>query len=216
MFTGLVEVVGRIAAIEGSGPGRRLRIESALPTAALALGESVAVDGACLTVAAIGEGSFTADASHETIERTTLGEARPGRRVHLERALRLGDRLGGHLVTGHIDATGRLTDRRRVGDTWDLSFTAPEGLAPQIVEKGSIAVDGVSLTVNRCGPGRFSVTVVPFTAAETTLLERAVGGPVNLETDVIGKYVVHVLGRRGAVSRDDAALADVLRRGGFL
>lgn len=218
MFTGLVETVGRILAVQPAGPGRRLRIAGALRGEPLALGESVAVDGACLTVTAIeGSDRFVADASHETCARTTLGSARPGRNVHLERALRVGDRLGGHWVTGHVDATGRLVVRRPAGDAFDLELSAPESLAPYIVEKGSIAVDGVSLTVNACSPGRFAVTVVPFTAGATTLLERAPGDAVNLETDLLGKYVVHVLGRRPGAGggSGDAALEAALRRAGF-
>lgn len=219
MFTGLVETVGRIVSVQPSGPGRRLRIAGELGGSPLVLGESVAVDGACLTVTAVADGGvFAADASHETAGRTTLGAARPGRRVHLERALRVGDRLGGHWLTGHVDATGRLAFRRAAGDAWDLGFSAPEALAPFIVEKGSVAVDGVSLTVNSCAPGRFSVTVVPFTVRATALLERAVGDPVNLETDLLGKYVVHVLGGRGAgpAGGGDEALEAALRSAGFL
>jgi riboflavin synthase len=224
VFTGLVETIGRVVAVQPAGPGRRLRIAGAfrdsLPPAPLVLGESVAVDGACLTVTALGAGgTFDVDASHETCERTTLGGARAGRRVHLERALRLGDRLGGHWVTGHVDAVGRLLERRPAGDAWDLAFSTPDSLAPFVVEKGSIAVDGVSLTVNGCAPGRFSVTVVPFTGGATLLLERAPGETVNLETDLLGKYVVHVLAGRGPgaeAAGSDATLAAALRRAGFL
>ena len=217
MFTGLIETVGRVVAVQPAGPGRRLRVAAAFAGGPLVLGESIALDGACLTVTAIEAAGFVADASHETIDRTTLESLRPGRRVNLERALRLGDRLGGHLVTGHVDATGQLTHRRPAGEAWDLTFSAPAALAPFVVEKGSIAVDGVSLTVNICTPGQFSCTVVPFTARETTLLERATGDAVNLETDLLGKYVVHQLGRgaAGPGGRDEALRA-ALADGGFL
>lgn len=215
MFTGLIESVGTVVSVLRTGPGRRFRLESDLPSSEIALGDSIAVDGVCLTVTALGAKSFDADASHETIRVTTLGEARSGRRVHLERAMRLGDRLGGHIVSGHVDAVGALRERTRNGEAWDLRFGVPESLAPQIVDKGSVALDGVSLTVNACGPGWLSVTIIPFTGLKTTLVDKPVGAPINVETDVLGKYVVHVLGERGAADKVDG-LGDALRRQGFL
>lgn len=218
MFTGIVEEVGEVVAVEASGPGRRLRIASRFAPDGFGLGDSVAVDGACLTVTALGRGTFDVDASHETVARTTVGELRAGRRVHLERALRVGDRLGGHFVTGHVDARGQLSAKRRNGEAFDLEFALPVSLAPQIVAKGSIAVDGVSLTVNTCRPGAFSVTVIPFTIHGTTLLDRAVGAAVNLETDLLGKYVAHLVtgGGKGAEEAPSGGLEDALRRQGFL
>lgn len=218
MFTGIVEDVGRIASIAVAGPGRRLRIATGLPADGFALGDSVAVSGVCLTVTAIGEGHFDADASHETVGLTTLAERRVGDRVNLERALRVGDRLGGHFVTGHVDARGVLRSRRQVGEAWDIELTLPAELHPQIVQKGSVALDGVSLTVNRCRPGLVGVTVIPHTGQQTTLLDLPLGSAVNVETDVLGKYVVHVLGGgpRPRGGSGDGALKDALERGGFL
>ena len=217
MFTGLIESIGTIVSVAEIGSGRRFRIESELSASGAALGDSIAIDGVCLTVTALDGrgGSFDADASHETARRTTLGEARARRRVHLERALRLGDRLGGHIVSGHVDAVGKLRERRRQGQAWDLRFTLPPSLAAQVVEKGSVALDGVSLTVNACGPGWLGVTIIPYTGGKTLLLDKPLGSPVNVETDVLGKYVVHVLGMRGDASAD-AGLGDALRRQGFL
>ncbi len=214
MFTGLIEEIGQLKSVVPAGPGRRLHIACSRVLEGIALGDSVAVDGACLTVSAFDTAGFEAEASRETVARTTLGQVRAGKRVHIERALRVGDRLGGHMVTGHVDGGGALATRRAVGDAWELHFEVPRDLAPQIVAKGSIAVDGVSLTVNDCGVGYFTVVVVPFTGKATTLLERQPGAKVNIETDLIGKYVVHVLGAR--TGGESKGLAALLREQGFV
>lgn len=212
MFTGLVEALGTVVAIHRAGDGARLTIASTFESTSIPIGDSVAVDGACLTVVAVSAGGFEADVSHETLAVTTLTDAHVGRRVHLERAARVGDRLGGHMVQGHVDFKARVRSVRRTGEAWDLSFEVPPEQAPFIVPKGSIAVDGVSLTVNGTAPGWFAVTIVPHTVHVTHLLDRGVGEWVNIETDVIGKYVVQALrGMSGGGSID----VDFLKRHGF-
>lgn len=201
MFTGLVEATGTLLsrnARSGLGegaPGKRLAIGAAFEGEPLALGESVAVDGVCLTVDAIEPGGFEVDCSGETLARTTLGAIAVGSRVHLERAMRPSDRLGGHIVTGHVDGVGWLAERRREGEggeSWWLSFAMPAELARFVAEKGSIAVDGVSLTVNGVSKDRFDVTIIPHTAKKTKLGSLAPGAPVNLEVDLVARYVARL------------------------
>jgi riboflavin synthase len=170
-----------------------LKIGCTLPLEEFRLGESIAVNGVCLTVTAFDRGWFEADVSHESLKATTLGDLQQGLRVHLERALAFGDRLGGHLVTGHVDGVGELLSTTRRGDGLDLQVRAPESVAPFLVPKGSVAVDGVSLTVNQPQADRFVVTLVPHTLAETLLGKRRVGDAFNLEGDILGKYVKHYL-----------------------
>jgi riboflavin synthase len=191
MFTGIVEGTGTVVALTrtGSGDGARLEVDAPWPPAELAVGDSVAVDGCCLTVVARTPGGFAADLVAETLRRTALGRLARGARVNLERPLALGGRLGGHLVQGHVDGVGRVLDRRTAGESTELRVELPEDLARYVVEKGSIAVDGVSLTVTAAGPDRFAVALVPHTLAATTLGERGPGDPVHLEVDVVAKYV---------------------------
>ena len=196
MFTGLILDVGRIASVRRVPRGARITIRSALPLDEVAIGDSIAVDGACLTIVArSGRDSFEADVSEETLRRTKLRSAKPGAAVNLELALRLGDRLGGHLVQGHVDGLGTLVRRDPVGEGWDLTYELPEELMDTVVEKGSITLDGISLTVARLSGRQVTVAVVPHTAERTTVMDVAVGGPVNVETDLIGKYVRRVLSR---------------------
>lgn len=199
VFSGLVAALGEVVQARPTGGGMKLEVRCRLPGEPLALGESIAVNGACLTVASLQVDSFIADVSYETLRRTTLGRVRPGARVNLERALRLGDRLGGHLVLGHVDATTRLQNVRREGVFSLMRFGLPASLAGEVAEKGSVAVDGVSLTVARVGAGWFEVALIPTTLESTTLGERRVGDLVNLETDVLAKYVRRLLevGRDG-------------------
>ncbi|HEU5057527.1 MAG TPA: riboflavin synthase [Kofleriaceae bacterium] len=195
MFTGLVEDVGTIARVERQGGTCLIEVRpGALPVEELSVGDSVAVDGACLTVTARGGGVFAVTAVDETLRRTTLGEREPGHPVHLERALRLGDRLGGHMVQGHVDGVGELTARRAEGDNLELTIRAAPALLRYVVEKGSIAVDGVSLTVVRADDNSFAVALIPHTIAVTALGRKEVGGRVNLEVDMIAKYVERLLG----------------------
>jgi riboflavin synthase len=189
MFTGLVEVLGTVRDLVSDGAGRRLILAAPEIAGQLTLGESVSVNGACLTVVAPDAQTCTFRLSPETLERTNLGALRLGDRVNLERSLRLGDRLGGHLVQGHVDGVGHVAERRTEGEWVTIWFTCPPELAAQMVSKGSVTVDGVSLTVVEVGPDRFSVALIPHTLAITTLGFKQPGDAVNLETDIIGKYV---------------------------
>ncbi len=185
---------------------------------ALTLGESVAVDGACLTVTTWGNGRFSVDASAETMKRTSLGDRKVGDALHLERALRLGDRLGGHMVTGHVDECGRVVDRSPLGQSLKVTYETSEALSRYIVAKGSIAIDGVSLTVNEVERRRFSVVLIPHTQSIVHLHTRALGQRVNLEADIIGKYVERLLAPRqqDALTSERAGLdLETLARAGF-
>lgn len=195
MFTGLIEQVGTIDHLERRDDGLKIRIACALYP--YRLGESIAVNGTCLTVKSFDQGQFEADASLETIDKTNLDTLKVGDRIHLERALALGDRLGGHLVTGHVDGVGTLISRTREGDYVRASFDVPKRLAPFLAPKGSIAVNGVSLTVNTVTGTRFDVMLVPYTLEETTFGEMANGAEVNLEVDILAKYVASLMGKPG-------------------
>ena len=195
MFTGLIEQVGTIQALERRDDGLSIRIECALHP--YQLGESIAVNGTCLTVKSFAESYFDADASLETLDKTNLDDVTVGVRVHLERALALGDRLGGHLVTGHIDGVGELVDKSPAGDYVRATFDVPKPLAPFLAPKGSIAVNGVSLTVNAVTGTRFDVMLVPYTLDETTFGEMSEGTRVNLEVDILAKYVASLMGKPG-------------------
>jgi riboflavin synthase len=196
MFTGLVEALGTVRGLAPGGPGRRLTVAAGLASE-LALGESVAVNGACLTVVARDAETFAFDVGPETLARTNLGGLRPGDRVNLERALRLGDRLGGHLVQGHVDGVGRVENRRAEGEWVTVWFRCPPALAAEMVPKGSVAVDGVSLTLVDVAVDRFNVALIPHTLSATTLGLKGPGDAVNLETDILGKYVVKYLRNLG-------------------
>ena len=178
------------------------------------LGESIAVNGACFTVVEVSDVCFSVDVSPESLDRTTTGALRQGDLVHLERALRLSDRLGGHLVLGHVDGVGQLQSKVPEANAWHLTFGAPPEVTEYLIPKGCIAVDGVSLTVNSCDGHSFGVTIVPHTTDKTNLLSRNVGDKVNLEADVIGKYVAKLLGPAGRQS--DARLLEALATGGFI
>jgi riboflavin synthase len=213
MFTGLVEAIGTIVAIHRKGDAARLTIAAPFEPSSIPLGDSVAVNGACLTVVSVSEGSFDADVSHETVARTTLSDAKVGSAVHLERALRVGDRMGGHMVQGHVDFKARVRSVRRTGNAWDIGIEVPPEHAPFVVEKGSVALDGVSLTVNTVRDGELGVTIVPHTGQMTLLTRHAVGDWVNVETDIIGKYVVHALRRLGGPG--GGIDVDFLKKHGF-
>jgi riboflavin synthase len=193
MFTGLIEGMGTLLRTEKLGADAKMVIKAHNSLQDLVLGESISVDGACLTVAAFQGNTFTADVSAETLSRTTLGRKPAGSHLNLERALRLGDRLGGHLVSGHVDGLGVLLDRVRDGRSWRLIFGVAAELAHYIVGKGSVAINGISLTVNVAEADRFDVNIVPHTAQETTVAELQIGDEVNIETDIIGKYVERML-----------------------
>jgi riboflavin synthase len=196
MFTGLIEATGTIERIDAANSGRRVCIATALG-AELRPGDSIAVNGVCLTVTAADARGFFADVSPETLRVTSLGRTAVGRRVNLERPLRADGRVGGHFVLGHVDAVGRIHTLRREGECHWLEVEAPAALAPVLVPKGSIAVDGVSLTVASLQGARFGMQIVPFTWEHTALADLSTGDSVNLEADVIGKYVVRLLETRG-------------------
>jgi riboflavin synthase len=199
MFTGLVEALGRVVRVVEEGPGRRLTIawpdHSEAGPPVLALGESIAVNGCCLTAiaAARGSGAFDVQAGPETLVRTNLGSLNAGDPVNLERALRVGDRLGGHFVQGHVDTTAVLRERRPQGEWQFLTFTIDPAWTPLMVLKGSIAVDGVSLTLVDVGPDAFSVMLIPHTLAATTLGSLSTGMQVNIEADMLAKHVAKLL-----------------------
>lgn len=195
MFTGIVETVGRVVAIEPLGEKARLRIEAPRVADGAPIGASIAVNGACLTVTEAGAGQVAFEAVRETLDRTSLGDLRPGARVNLERALRADGRLDGHIVQGHVDGTGRVRALERRADDVRLAVDCPPELARQLVPKGSIAVDGVSLTLVGVTDEGFDVALIPHTLAETNLGDRRPGDRVNLEADVLGKYVLRYLER---------------------
>lgn len=192
MFSGIIEETGRVAGLRRGRESLVLTVSARRVLEGTRAGDSIAVNGVCLTVTALDGDRFTADVMHETLRATTLGDLQPGDPVNLERALRLGDRLGGHLVTGHVDGVGRVLRRREGDNAFTLEIAVPEGFGPHLVPKGSVAVDGVSLTVARCGRDRFEVSIIPHTAAVTTLGRRRPGDRVNLEGDLIGKYVARL------------------------
>jgi riboflavin synthase len=195
MFTGLVEGVGHILRVQPKGPDAVLLIRPPWPLAETVLGESIAINGACLTVTSTGGGGFSVDVSAESLSRTTLGTLKTGGQVNLERALKLGDRLGGHLVSGHVDCVGKITAKQQVGDSIRFSVSIPPEHLLYIVEKGSVTLEGISLTVNQVDASGFSLNIIPHTMAGTTLRLAAEGDSVNIETDLIGKYVARLLNR---------------------
>lgn len=194
MFTGIIEDLGAVAAIKRSPAGAVLTIRTALPLGRVTLGESIAINGACMTVTGKGRGTFAMDVSAESLRRTTLGELRPGARVNLERCLTLGKLIGGHLVSGHVDGVGRLVAIKPEGESRLYTFEAPAAQARYLVEKGSVAIDGISLTVFGIRGRRFSVALIPHTLELTTLGFKRPGDAVNLESDMLVKYVERMLG----------------------
>jgi len=216
MFTGLVETTGTILRLERADRGLHLTLRASLESPDLKIGESIAVDGVCLTVVSLQGDAFTVDVSEETVSRSTLGQRRPGDEVNLERALRLGDRLSGHLVSGHADGTGRVAARQRRGESLVVKFEIPPELSRYLIEKGSVAVNGVSLTVNRCEGRQFEVNVVPHTARASTLGNLKVGDRVNVEVDLIGKYVEKFFLQRSGSQSTGGVDHEFLTRHGFL
>ena len=198
MFTGIVQAMGRVRALHPKGGDVELVIDAdALDLSAAAIGDSIAVSGACLTVTRLEAGAFAADVSRETLDRTTLGALRAGSRVNLEPALRAGQALGGHYVTGHVDGRARVVDIAEDARSWRVSFEVPAALARYIASKGSATVDGVSLTVNEVEGRRFGVNLIPHTREVTTLGELAPGAMVNLEVDIIARYVERLTSAAG-------------------
>jgi len=193
MFTGLVQGQGRVAAAERRGDETRFRIRALFALEGIVGGESIAVNGACLTVEQAGDREFTAYASAETLEKSCLGDLKPGSSVNLERALALGERLGGHLVSGHVDCVATVESVTAVGQSNRYRVRFPAAFSRFVVPKGSVALDGVSLTVNDCGEGYLTVNVIPSTQAATTIAAWRPGVTLNMETDMLGKYVLRML-----------------------
>ncbi|WP_392541928.1 riboflavin synthase [Oryzobacter telluris] len=205
MFTGIVEELGTVTALEHGADSARLTVRGPLVTSDATHGASIAVNGVCLTVTEHGGGDFTVDVMAETLRRSSLGVLRPGDPVNLERAMAASSRFGGHVVQGHVDGTATIT-AREPGERWEVvRFTLPPDLAPYLVEKGSITVDGVSLTVVDVDDDAFSVSLIPTTLDLTTLGTKAVGDPVNLEVDVLAKYVERLLATRFATTQEATA-----------
>lgn len=189
MFTGLIEEVGRISRVEKRPEGAHIFVQARVVTEGTRLGDSIAVDGACLTVVHVEPAMFAVDCMAETLAATTIGSRRPGDTVNLERAMTLGDRLGGHLVLGHVDGVGEVLSVRRRGIAWELRLGFPPDLAPFLAPKGSVAVDGVSLTITDVEGEEFGLGIIPHTLQQTTLRDVSAGRRVNLEADVLARYV---------------------------
>jgi riboflavin synthase len=199
VFTGLVQGVGTVARLS-AGAVTDLWLDCPFPTDDFQPGESIACDGCCLTVVDFEQGRFHVQAAPETLRRTTLGAWQPGTRVNLERALKVGDRLGGHMVQGHVDGVCALLDARPDGGSWWMALSLSPELAPLVVEKGSVCLDGVSLTVNRALKDRFEVQLIPETQARTTLAQKPRGAALNLEVDVVGRYVLRKIELEGGLT----------------
>jgi riboflavin synthase len=224
MFTGIIEGIGRIKTITRKGGDLALSVQSLFDMSANRIGDSVSINGVCLTITDIHGQTIQADVSGETLSNTTIGNLKPGDSVNIERALRLTDRLGGHLVSGHVDGIGQILKKESVQRSWRLRIGIPEDLARYTIEKGSVAIDGISLTINRCQNTFFEVNVIPETARQTTILKKKQGDWVNIETDLIAKYIEKLLGERktekdavslGATSKD-AASKDVASKDGAI
>jgi len=218
MFTGIIEGLGAISAIRPSGQGRRLTVDADFELSGSKIGDSISVSGACLTAVRIAGRRFDADVSPETLAKTIFGAARVGERVNLERAMRLSDRIDGHLVSGHIDGPGVIESREAVGNVLVVTIGVPEELARFMIVKGSVAVDGISLTINTLEPGRFSVCIIPHTAGLTTVGFKPKGERVNIEADMIGKYVERFLSARQgpAAAPPPGVTVEMLARAGFM
>ena len=217
MFTGLVEGIGKVKELSRFGEDLSITLSPLFDMPDVRTGDSISVDGVCLTVTRVNQGSFRLDVSAETLSRSTLTRIKVGDEVNLERALRVTDRLGGHLVSGHVDGVGRILKKEQRQRSWVLWFGVEENLLRHIIEKGSVAVDGISLTVNRCDDHGFEVNVIPQTGKETGILKKKVGDPVNIETDLIGKYVEKFFLKSDRSYPKKASLIDekLLRTHGF-
>jgi riboflavin synthase len=189
MFTGIIEGLGTLSGVRPAGQGKRLTIDADYTLDQTKIGDSIAVNGACLTVVKVNLKRFEVDLSPETLEASTFERAKLGDRLNLERAMRLSDRIDGHLVLGHVDGIGVIKQREELGNAIVVTIAVPEALSRYMIHKGSIAIDGISLTINACEPKRITVSIIPHTAEKTTIGIKQNGDPVNIETDMIGKYV---------------------------
>jgi riboflavin synthase len=220
MFTGIIEAAGKIESLEHGPEGGRLRVAFAPPTAGvddlsahMKLGDSISVNGCCLTVVEFDKKHFAADLSGETLRRTSFGEKKPGGIVNLERPLAAGARLGGHFVQGHVDGVGRVTRLVPEGNNWWLSVRVPEDLRRYVAEKGSIALDGISLTVARWQDGIADVAVIPFTHEHTSVRAMAAGDAINIETDILAKYVESLLRARKSSGESRVTVTRLVEEG---
>jgi riboflavin synthase len=211
MFTGIIEELGTVKALRREAGAARLILSAEKVLDGTALGDSICVNGVCLTVVEMNRTEFTADVAVETLRVTNLGDLQAGKKVNLERALQLSARIGGHLVTGHVDAVGRVREKREEGNGWRIFIDAPASVLRYVIKKGSIAIDGISLTVADVDNAGFAIAMIPHTAKLTTLGFKTAGDSVNLESDIIGKYVERLLAGRmeGGVS------LDALKKSGF-
>lgn len=216
MFTGLIEDIGSIRSLRRQGDAAIIAVATTLPLDQVRLGDSIAVNGVCLTVTALSADTFSADVSPESLSCTTLGALTSGMRVNLERALRLGDRLGGHLVGGHIDAVAVIASRRQDHNAVRFAFELPLPVMRYLAPKGSVAIDGISLTVNRVTASGFEVAIIPHTLARTTLVDKQVGERVNIETDLIARYVERLCQPAATTPEDPPLTRDFLAKHGFL
>jgi riboflavin synthase len=218
MFTGLIEGIGKIKSVTKTGRDMNLTIMPLFDMADSKIGDSISVDGVCLTITAMKDKILSMYASEETVSRSAMGRLRQGDEVNLERALSLAGRLGGHMVSGHVDGVGRIIRKEQVQRSWLIRINIDKGMSRYVIEKGSIAVDGISLTVNSCKDDFFDVNIIPETAIITTILKKNVGDQVNVETDLIAKYVEKFFKRDKESGKDTASgniSKEMLERYGF-
>lgn len=217
MFTGIIEKLGVIRQLQPAAGGRRISVETGLDLSETAIGDSIAVNGACLTVVTKTGSQFSADLSPETVLKTTFSTKRVGDRVNVERAMRLSDRINGHLVSGHIDGVGAISARREDANAIVITIAVPPDLARQMIPKGSVAVDGISLTINQCDENSFGISIIPHTAQLTSIGHCSVGDAVNIETDILGKYVTRLLTEGKNETSDNKILGlESLAKHGFI
>lgn len=217
MFTGIILAIGKITAIESRGGDVRLTLHTGkLPLDGIALGDSIAVNGVCLTAVALGKDFFSADVSNETLSLTSLAHAKIGAPVNLELALTPTTRLGGHIVSGHVDGIGTVVDKKNDGRSIRFTLKAPDELAKYIAQKGSICIDGISLTVNHVNGAQFDINIVPYTLSETTLNHATVGTQVNLEVDLLARYMERLMKGDAAAKPYSAVTMELLQNSGFI
>ena len=214
MFTGIIEDKGKVLRVEYRGQTKRLTLEIPRDLTAIQLGDSININGVCLTVVEQKGKAIGVDLSLETLQRTTLAEVKEGEEVNLERALKLSDRLGGHIVTGHIDGIGVVTEKRKERDFLNLRINIPQSVSKYVVKKGSIAIDGISLTVNEYQGEEIQITLIPYTIEKTTFLSKKVGDRVNVEADILGKYVEKILEQRS--KKSEGVDLSFLKEHGFI
>ncbi|MBW2367493.1 MAG: riboflavin synthase [Deltaproteobacteria bacterium] len=216
MFTGIIEGLGTVASVRSSGRGKRLGITSGFPLAGTKIGDSIAVNGACLTAVILDGSRFEVDLSPETVHTTTLGKVKTGQSVNIERALRLSDRLDGHLVSGHVDCVGTIRSLKNLGNVILITISVPVALTRYMIQKGSVAVDGVSLTINDRRSDAFDVSIIPHTAKLTTVGLKRPGDAVNIETDLVGKYIERFVTQPASTAgHDKPGIEELLARSGF-